>query len=471
MSSLTRRLARLHRRLPVVPLGWLRRGRTEVRSTINRRLREIARATMVMLIVAWAAIAATPAGAVPTCAHAGGVVTVSLPAAGDEARVVVGTGAQDNHILFAMGDAAASPCGTATVQNTDSVDVSGGAGAQSFRLSLAGGPFGPGATAEPTGASEIEFDVDLGGDEDDELVVAGDGVADSLVIGTDGINLNAGEDPDDVDVVVSGVADLALEGAAGNDAVSGNGGEGTGSPYAGGGLSLRGGDDADTLTGSPGDDVLSGGEGADQLDGGGGIDTVSYFSAPSAVTVDLGAGSAGGGDGVDALTALENITGSAFDDVLSGDAGDNRINGLGGNDTINGRQGVDAAGFLLAPSAVTVDLAAGTTSGGDGVDSLVGVENVLGSDFDDVLRGDASANFLLGGPGADDMRAFGGNDSLNGGPGPDDLRGGDGADGLRGGGGEDDLWGGQGNDSLRGGPSVDACKGGPGFDQIDSCEE
>jgi Ca2+-binding RTX toxin-like protein len=433
-------------------------------------------------------VAAIPATAAPTCGFAAGVVSVGLPAGGDEARVVVGTGADDGKILFAIGSAAPASCGTATVANTDTVVATGGAGDQLFRVSLAGGAFAPGATAEATGTAEIEFQVDLGDGAGDQVVVAGDGTNDTVVAGTDGVNVNAAEDPDDVDVSISGVEELALEGAAGDDHLSGAGGQGTGSAIAAVRLSLRGGDGADVLAGGPGNDVVNGGAGADQMDGGPGVDTVSYFGAPAGVVVSLAAGTSSGADGSDSLTGFENITGSAFDDELTGDESANAINGLGGADQIDGSGGVDAVRYLLAGSSVTVDLAAGLASGGDGADTLRGIENVLGSDFDDVIRGDAGPNQLIGGAGDDTISAGDGVDRLLGSSGDDRLQGGDGNDGvsgqggddvlrggrdndgLRGGGGADTLLGGQGNDALRGGPSTDTCNGGPGSNEIRSCE-
>jgi len=54
-------------------------------------------------------------------------------------------------------------------------------------------------------------------------------------------------------------------------------------------------------------------------------------------------------------------------------------------------------------AAVTVDLTAGTASGGAGSDTLLSIENVTGGGFDDTLSGDAGANVLDGAAGADTM--------------------------------------------------------------------
>jgi len=81
---------------------------------------------------------------------------------------------------------------------------------------------------------------------------------------------------------------------------------------------------ADTLNGGAGADTLEGGAGADTLNGGGGTDTASYANAPGGagglgVTVvmlntALNTGDAAG----DTYSSIENIRGSAFDDLLAG---------------------------------------------------------------------------------------------------------------------------------------------------------
>ncbi len=67
-------------------------------------------------------------------------------------------------------------------------------------------------------------------------------------------------------------------------------------------------------------------------------------------------------------------------------------------------------------------------TGGDAEgDKLFGIENVIGSDGDDVLTGDAKNNVLEGGNGDDILNGGAGNDILNGGFGNDLLIGGAGA--------------------------------------------
>jgi Ca2+-binding RTX toxin-like protein len=192
---------------------------------------------------------------------------------------------------------------------------------------------------------------------------------------------------------------------------------------------LEGGAGADQLIGGGGDDTLIGGAGNDTLTGGAGTgDTVSYEGSPGGVTVNLTTGTASDGfGGTDTISTVENIRGSAFSDSLTGSAGNNVIEGGAGGDTITGGGGSDTASYANSSAGVTINLLAGTATGGDAAgDTLSGISNLLGSKFADNLTGDNNANTLTGGRG---------NDTLSGGQG-DDLfvfRVGDGQDTVYGG--------------------------------------
>src|SRR5437762_989821 len=99
---------------------------------------------------------------------------------------------------------------------------------------------------------------------------------------------------------------------------------------------------ADTITGGAGDDTIEGGAGGDTLTGGAGTDTLVYSSSNAAVTVNLATNAASGGDAAgDVISGFENLTGSAFNDVLTGTSGVNVLDGGTGNDTITGGAGAD----------------------------------------------------------------------------------------------------------------------------------
>ena len=104
---------------------------------------------------------------------------------------------------------------------------------------------------------------------------------------------------------------------------------------------LRGKSGDDLLGGGPGDDRLKGRNGDDTLIGRSGNDTAVYVTAPAGVEVDLGAKTATGGDGNDSVSQIENVIGSANDDILKGNGIDNVLTGGRGDDTLRGRKGND----------------------------------------------------------------------------------------------------------------------------------
>jgi Ca2+-binding RTX toxin-like protein len=141
---------------------------------------------------------------------------------------------------------------------------------------------------------------------------------------------------------------------------------------------LLGGDGSDILVGSENNDALAGGLGNDDLSGGDGNDTLL------------------GGDG---------------DDILEGGAGADVIHGGNGNDT---------ASYSGSSEGVDVSLEDGTASGGDAEgDVLIDIENLFGSNRDDILQGNEDANDLSGAEGDDLLDGGGGADTLDGGEGND----------------------------------------------------
>lgn len=96
----------------------------------------------------------------------------------------------------------------------------------------------------------------------------------------------------------------------------------------------------DRIDGGAGNDVLSGGPGDDVLNGGDGKDVATYETALAGIVADLQAGTASG-EGNDLLVSVEDLTGSAGDDVLTGTATANSISGLGGTDLLFGEGGAD----------------------------------------------------------------------------------------------------------------------------------
>ncbi len=337
--------------------------------------------------------------------------------------------------------------------------------------------------------------------------IYGDLATPGSIDGDDTIHAGAGDD-----VIIGGGGNDLIDGGAGNDTASyANAASGvtvslaiTAAQSTGGAGSdtisnvenLTGSAFADTLTGDAGNNVITGGAGNDALDGGGGVNTASYAGAASGVTVSLAIATAQntGGAGSDTLTNFQNLIGSAYADTLTGNAGDNVLTGGGGNDTLDGGPGSDTASFADGTSAVTVSLAIGgaqAVGGGLGSDTLISIDNLIGSAFDDTLTGDAGNNVLTGGAGNDTLDGGAGNDTASyaaaaggvtvnlslsgaqaagGGEGSDtlisieNLTGSAYGDTLTGDGQDNTLTGGAGDDTLSGGGGSNVLAGGTGND-------
>ena len=286
----------------------------------------------------------------------------------------------------------------------------------------------------------------------------------------------------------------------------------------------------DTLDGRGGWDWLEGGAGADILIGGTGKDTASYQYSDAGVQVRLDDGTAWGGHaegdtfagrqtveyvqrGDKALSSevpeleefiislvfgeddeeveeieildIEDLFGSAHDDILVGTYGTNWLFGYYGNDVLDGKEGndfllggdgsdaliggegndglfggdgsdaliggegIDYALYIYSDEGVEVDLHNGVGRGGyaEG-DTFPGrqaieytdpsgetreievpdVENLYGSEHDDILVGSQGSNRLIGYKGDDELDGREGHDLLEGFEGADVLRGGAGND-------------------------------------------
>ncbi|MHB2246793.1 retention module-containing protein [Pseudomonas fitomaticsae] len=155
--------------------------------------------------------------------------------------------------------------------------------------------------------------------------------------------------------------------------------------------------DGHTLTGTSGDDVLVAGTGDNIINA---------------------------GDGNDVLTA------GSGNNELHGGAGNDLLYSGPGNDLLDGGTGIDTASYAHATAEVTVNLGllGAQNTIGAGTDTLTGIENLVGSNFNDTLTGDNNNNVINGGLGNDILNGGGGDDLLIGGMGNNTLTGGPGAD-------------------------------------------
>lgn len=262
--------------------------------------------------------------------------------------------------------------------------------------------------------------------------------------------------------------------------------------------------DDGAYVGTSGADFYVGGDGTNGAFGREGDDTLSGLN---------------GDDRLHGQEGEDLLIGGAGADRLFGDEGDDVLTGGAGADHLDGGTGIDTADYSDATAGVTARLAgAGATPTGDAAgDVYVSIENLTGSDFDDVLIGsNNAANVLDGGDGNDILEGLTGADVLIGGAGLDhasygasasrvtvkldeqlssagaaagdtydgiegvigsrfsdalygdaganSLLGMDGSDSLYGRDGDDTLVGGAGNDKLTGGRGSDELTGGTGAD-------
>jgi Ca2+-binding RTX toxin-like protein len=291
------------------------------------------------------------------------------------------------------------PCETATVTNTDVLEVSTPAvSVETVAIDLSGGTLAPGATDEGDGSSEIEIEILLGGaaiGTDDRVHIIGTAGADMFSADGFAANLNAGEATLDDDLSVSGDGELELLGDAGNDQIvlAGYGGQNAEIPKIG--------------RGGPGDDRLLGDLNSSLLVGGPGRDVADYSAADVRVTVnwEVDNSSVFGSPGSDDLRGVEVAVLTEHDNdiaVYHGAAAGESLLGAGADsviflDPISGgaptdriaRGGPGTFDFLSFPSTpaepVTVKLAA-TTVGAPWSATYTGFEYAEGGTGNDRFR-------------------------------------------------------------------------------------
>lgn len=250
----------------------------------------------------------------------------------------------------------------------------------------------------------------IGGAGDDTLV-GGKGIDTADYSGAAGgvtVSLLVGEAADDGDGgadELSGI-EAVIGSDAGADTILGDsnanrleGGEGAFDD------SLSGGSGKDTLIGGDGNDSLDGGSGSDSMVGGAGDDTYVVDSSWDKVVEAAE-------EGTDTVQAWVNYTLGANVERLElqgitdikgyGSAGDNTFVGNAGNNFFDGKAGIDTIDYSAEDDAVFVDLSTGKAFGNSiGVDTLKNIENIIGSDQNDDLAGNAANNAIDGGDGTD----------------------------------------------------------------------
>jgi Ca2+-binding RTX toxin-like protein len=281
----------------------------------------------------------------------------------------------------------------------------------------------------PSSQSPSQLDTVNGGNGSDTLQVA----LPSTTLGDDDfssiseievLQATSGDNSFTIGATASSAGIRTVYGAAGNDTIDAtsyttgvtlNGGEGANS--------LAGGSAADSLIAGSGNDTLSGGAGKDTLDAGTGVNNLSggndddtfLFSAPSV----LGTTSLDGGAGT-ADTILFTASGVTLGDSRFGNVKNTEVLQLGGgNNSLVGGASAKTAGIR-------------TIIGGTGRNTLSAAGDISDSSPSNVAilldASASSASSLVGGYGADQLIGGSGSDTMKGGLGGDAMKGGDGND-------------------------------------------
>ena len=239
------------------------------------------------------------------------------------------------------------------------------------------------------------------------------------------------------------------------------------------GVQLFGDDDVatnDIFDGTAHDDEIWGFDGDDKLIGFGGDDALNGGA---------------GADTLNGLTGDDTIDGGTGDDVIWGGDGDDQIVTGAGADTVDGGAGNDTLDYSSSDAGVRIYAREGMAEedGSGNSDSFSGVENFVGSDYDDTIFTDNTTASVDSGDGDDFVRILGGDEtdietgsgndfvlaefgsaSVELGAGNDkflsyaaetNVDGGEGDDIIHGGTKNDTIDGGQGNDTLSGGEGQD----------------
>ncbi|MDD2949515.1 MAG: tandem-95 repeat protein, partial [Sulfuricurvum sp.] len=174
-----------------------------------------------------------------------------------------------------------------------------------------------------------------------------------------------------------------------------------------------------TLIGNSANNTLNGKAGADTMIGGDGND-LYYVDNVGDQVIETVTGGTGDtivstiswtlGDNIEVLrlsgNAAINGTGNTLNNSFYSGDGDNIIDGGAGNDNLS---------YGYSTSGVSVNLGITTAQDtiGSGMDTILNIENLIGSNYNDNFIGNSGANILRGGKGSDSLNGGTGNDTYS----------------------------------------------------------
>lgn len=195
---------------------------------------------------------------------------------------------------------------------------------------------------------------------------------------------------------------------------------------------------SDVMIGSNTDrEQFMGLRGADLIDGGGGTrdwaryDRDADYGGLRGIRANLDNGTGIGGniqgtirDGfgqTDTVRNIERVIGTQFNDVFLGSNENNMFAGMGGKDSFDGLGGFDNLNFGAndwngGENGIIVNLLKATghviDDGFGNLENAFNMEGVIGTQFNDIIRGDNNNNYIEGQGGADTLQGRGGVDEF-----------------------------------------------------------
>jgi Ca2+-binding RTX toxin-like protein len=316
------------------------------------------------------------AAALAALAAAGPASAATVVRDGDT-LVLRGVAAEANHLSVAVDD-----FDHARVRFTDRTSYPMTAD-PALGCTLTSSGFGAFASCPVTGIANLRLEGAGGNDELDvspfDLPIAGR------------VTLDGGDGDDDVEGPTTDLP-VTILGGAGNDA-------------------LKGGQGPDLLDGGPGNDKVDGNDGNDEVHGGEGDDVVIGGRTLSADVIDGGPGrDTSTGDWYDSNGAGDQPLSVTFDGV----ANDGRP---GEGDNVLSLEVIETkrVATLVAGDAADAPVEFSVTN------TAAGGSRLVGTRFDDRLRTDSSDDVLEGGAGNDAIDAGFGSDTITPGPGRDTV--------------------------------------------------
>lgn len=204
-----------------------------------------------------------------------------------------------------------------------------------------------------------------------------------------------------VDTITTGAGADTIVAAAGNDVIVAGNGNNT----------VHGDAGDDQISTGTGNDTIEGGAGNDTLDAGNGTNTVNGGAGNDGIVGGSGADAIDGGDGTDTFT-LNNTE----------QAGSGTVDGavINLSDTALTQSGVfsltgkylTTVNASVAPGTATYLYSNESSTNADVVDTIVNVENIVGTGEVDYIVGSAVANKITGGAGIDYVTGGAGQDTF-----------------------------------------------------------